>query len=131
LRNAARNEFVILIDTSSWIHLLRPKGDPVVRERVQRALEAGEAAWCPVIRLELWNGAGGDREKKVLRDFERLLPEMAVDNAVWDGAYSLARKARSAGVSIPATDLLIAACARRHEVELEHADADFQRIATL
>jgi hypothetical protein len=29
-----------------------------------------------MIRLELWNGAGGDRAKKVLRDFERLLFEL-------------------------------------------------------
>jgi hypothetical protein len=31
--------------------------------------------------LELWNGAGGDRDKKVLRDFERLLPELVIDDA--------------------------------------------------
>ncbi len=99
-----------------------------MRERVTRALEAGEACWCPIIRLELWNGAGGDRDKKVLRDFERLLPELAIDAAVWSDAFDLARRARSAAISVPATDILIAACARRHRVELEHADSDFARL---
>jgi predicted nucleic acid-binding protein len=122
---------VILIDSSSWIHMLRPNGDAAVRDRVTRALDAGEACWCPIIRLELWNGAGGDRDKKVLRDFERLLPELAIDNPVWSAAYDLARRARSAGISVPATDILIAACARHHEVELEHADSDFSHLEKL
>ena len=122
---------MLLIDTSSWIHLLRPKGDLIVRARVERALEAGEACWCPMVRLELWNGAGGDREKKVLRDFERVLPELELDENAWRVAYELARRARGAGISVPATDLLIAACAQRHGAELEHSDADFERLATL
>jgi predicted nucleic acid-binding protein len=122
---------LILVDTSSWIHLLRPTGDLAVRERVQRALEAGEACWCPLIRLELWNGAGGDREKKVLRDFERVLPELAINEPVWRNAYDLARRARATGVSVPATDLVIAACARHHEAELEHSDSDFTQLSKL
>ncbi len=122
---------MLLIDTSSWIHLLRPNGDSEVRARVERALQAGEACWCPMVRLELWNGAGGEREKKVLRDFERLLPELGIDNDVWRGAYELARKARSGGVSIPATDLLIAACAKRHDADLEHSDSDFDQLEKL
>ncbi|MBS0366681.1 MAG: PIN domain-containing protein [Proteobacteria bacterium] len=116
---------MLLIDTSSWIHLLRPDGQAAVRARVERALQAGEACWCPIIRLELWNGAGGEREKRVLRDFERLLPELDLDATVWRVAYDLARRARSGGVTVPASDLLIAACARRHAAALEHADTDF------
>jgi predicted nucleic acid-binding protein len=122
---------VILVDSSSWIHLLRPKGDPLVRTRVERALQAGEACWCPVVRLELWNGASGDQEKKVIRDFERLLPELPIDADVWDAAYNLARRARAAGISVAATDLLIAACARHHGAELETADADFLNLDKL
>jgi predicted nucleic acid-binding protein len=111
--------------------MLRPNGDATVRERVKRSLDAGEACWCPVIRLELWNGAGGERDKKVLRDFERLLPELGIDDAVWRVAFDLARRARSTGVSVPATDILIAACARHHRVELEHADSDFSQLEKL
>jgi predicted nucleic acid-binding protein len=122
---------LLLIDTSSWIHLLRPKGDAAARARVERALQAGEACWCPMIRLELWNGAGGDREKKVLRDFERFLPELELHDDVWRMAYELARRARTAGVSVPATDLLIAACAKHHGADLEHSDSDFERLANL
>jgi predicted nucleic acid-binding protein len=111
--------------------MLRPNGDEAVRDRVTRALDSGDACWCPIIRLELWNSAGGDRDRKVLRDFERLLPELAIDNAVWSAAYDLARRARFAGISVPATDILIAACAQHHQVELEHADSDFSHLEKL
>lgn len=122
---------MILVDSSSWIHFLRPNGDPVVRSRVEAALTSGEACWCPLVRLELWNGAAGDRDRKSLRDFEDVLPELAIDDDVWAGAYELARRARAAGVSVPATDILIAACARRHGADLETADSDFERLAAL
>ena len=122
---------MILVDSSAWIHLLRPDGDPAVRARVERALQAGEACWCPVVRLELWNGASGDHDKMVLGDFERLLPELPINAEVWDAAYNLARRARAAGVRIPVRDLLIAACARHHGAELEHADTDFVNLEKL
>ena len=120
---------MVLVDSSSWIHFLRPDGDPAVRGRVEAALHAGTARWCPLVRLELWNGAGGDREKKVLREFERLVPELDITSDVWNEAYELARRCRQAGVSVPATDLLIAACAHHHGARLEQADGDFDRIA--
>ena len=122
---------MILVDSSSWIHFLRPNGDPKVRSRVEAALTSGEACWCPLVRLELWNGAAGDRDRKSLRDFEDVLLELAIDDDVWAGAYELARRARSAGVSVPATDILIAACARRHGADLETADVDFERLTAL
>lgn len=111
--------------------MLRPNGDRIVRARVERALQSGDACWCPMIRLELWNGAGGNQEKKVLRDLERLLPELNITNEVWTGAFVLARKARAGGITIPATDLLISACARHYNAALETADTDFDLVAQL
>jgi predicted nucleic acid-binding protein len=122
---------MILVDTSSWIHLLRPNGDKTVRARVERALAEGQACWCPMVRLELWNGAAGDREKRVLRDFERVLPELAIDGEAWAAAFELARQARAVGLTVPASDLLIAACARHHSAGLETADTDFDGLGGL
>lgn len=108
--------------------MLRVDGDATVRARVESSLQAGTACWCPMVRLELWNGARGNRDKKALRDFERLLPELAINDDVWIVAYELAQRMRSAGATAPASDVLIAACARFHEAELEHSDSDFDRI---
>lgn len=120
-----------LIDTSAWIHSLRPRGDAAVAQRVRSLLEAGEAAWCPMVRLELWNGARGDHEKRVLRDMERNLVELDMDQAVWNAACELACKARRQGITTPATDIMIAACARYHGAGMEHDDEHLSILATL
>ena len=122
---------MLLVDTSSWIHFLRPDGDPGVHARVETALESGEACWCPLVQLELWNGARGAHERSVLREFARVLPELAIDSEVWSKAYDLATQARAQGVTAPATDVLIAACALHHGADLESADSDFDHLAAV
>ena len=119
---------MILIDTSSWIHFLRPDGDPKVRARVERSLRSGEACWCPLVQLELWNGAGGKRERRVLREFARVLPELSIDREVWTTAQRLSTGPRAREATVPATDILIAACASRHGAELECADSHFDHL---
>ncbi|MGH7821818.1 MAG: PIN domain-containing protein, partial [Candidatus Binatia bacterium] len=106
-----------MIDTSAWVHQMRPKGDPGVRAHVEGLLRAGEAAWCAMVRLEIWNGAGDERERKILGEYEAVLPELAIDDRAWRLAYELARRARRSGKTVPATDILIFACARVHGVE--------------
>ena len=111
--------------------MLRPGGDPAVRARVEAALTAGQACWCALVQLELWNGASGQREQRVLREFARALPELPIDAEVWQAAYDLARRARAQGVTVPATAVIIAACARRHGAALEAADTDFELLASV
>lgn len=120
-----------LVDTSAWIHSLRPDGDSAVADRVKALLESGEAAWCHLIQLELWNGARGKREQRVLTEMAANLPSLAMDEAAWSAGFELARKARAQGHTVPATDLAIAACARRHGVALEHADSHLQVVLSL
>lgn len=68
--------------------------------------------------------------RKVLPTFEWLVTDIDVTDAVWTTtAYEMARRCRAAGTTVPATDLLIAACAREHGATLEHADGDFDAIA--
>ena len=78
------------------------------------------------MQLELWNGAGGDREQRALRDFAAVLPDLPIDEDVWSAAYDRARRALARGITVPATDVAIAACARIHCADLESADSDFQ-----
>ncbi len=120
-----------LIDTSAWIHQMRPQGDPAVRARVEALLRAGEAAWCDLVRLEIWAGIGSERERRALRQYEAVIPELPIDVGVWQAARDLASRTRRAGRTIPAADILICACARRHGVGIEHADAHFDTLAGL
>jgi predicted nucleic acid-binding protein len=110
---------------------MRAKGDAAVRARVEELLRAGEAAWCAMVRAEIWAGVGSEREQRILREYEAVVPDLAIDEAVWRAACDLAGRARRAGKTVPASDILICACARHHGVVIEHADAHFDMLAGL
>lgn len=122
---------VILVDTSCWLHQMRPSGNPEVRSRVEQLLRAGQAAWCGPIRLELWSGVRRDGDREKLRIYEAMLPDLEITPAVWNEACALAGRCRKAGKTAPANDFLIAACARHHGVDLERADGHFEFLLAL
>jgi predicted nucleic acid-binding protein len=88
----------------------------------------GQAVLCDMVRLELWNGARGTAEHRMLRDLERELESVPTSSEVWDLATDLGRNCRRKGLTIPAADLLIAACARHHRLGVVHADRHFDEI---
>lgn len=121
----------VLVDSSLWVHQLRKGGDPAKRNRVNALLEAGEAAWCAVVRLELWRGVTSDAERKTLRRYQTLLPDYEISADVWDHAIRLAGRGRASGVTAPLADLLIFACAKAHGLDVAHDDAHFDELAAL
>ncbi len=122
---------VVLVDSSLWVHHLRRGGDSTKRQRVNALLERGEAAWCPVVRLELWRGVTNDVERKTLRRYEALLPDYEISSEVWDAAIHLADIGRASGVTAPLADLLIFTCAKIHGLDLAHDDMHFDELAHL
>ncbi|MBA3962282.1 MAG: PIN domain-containing protein [Chthoniobacterales bacterium] len=120
-----------LIDTSSWVEQLRIGGNAAVRARVESLLQTGRAAWCAAVRLELWAGVSNDRERAILQSYARELPDLVINSRIWQEACDLASRCRKAGKRAPTSDILIAACARHHEVGIETADAHFDFLMTL
>ena len=105
---------------------LKPSED--IQERVRLLLVDGLAAWCDMIAVELWNGARGDDEKKMLGELEKEIISLPTTDEVWHLARILAKKCRNSGRTVPSADLVISACALFHEVNVEHCDAHFDFI---
>lgn len=118
-----------LVDTSAWIEVLRSEGDPHVRRAVEEATREGKAALCDMVLLELWVGAAGSHERAMIARLAADLEILPIDADVWKEAHALAQTCRAAGVTAPANDLLIAACADHHGVEVIERDAHFTQIA--
>lgn len=116
-----------LVDTSSWIEYLRGRNNAVAN-RVRDLMREDEAALCEMTLVELWNGAQGDAERRALRELQEVLPLLPIGSAVWLKAMSVAQKCRGAGVTVPAADVVMAACAFHYGVELEHCDGHFGAI---
>jgi predicted nucleic acid-binding protein len=119
-----------LVDTSSWIEFLRGR-ESAPGQRVKTLLSRGEAAWCDMTLVELWNGARGNAEKKVLGELEKELRLYPVNEQVWAGARMLARRCREKGVTASSPDIVITACATHHQVALEHCDRHFDQVLPL
>jgi predicted nucleic acid-binding protein len=116
-----------LVDTSSWIEFLRGRGSEP-SQRVKTLLARGNAAWCDMTLVELWNGAQGHVEKKALEELESEVQLCSVNEMVWAKARLLARRSREKGVTAASADILIAACAVNYNLELEHCDSHFDKI---
>lgn len=120
-----------IVDSSSWIEALRERGSSEVRSRVESLLSAGEAAWCPMVRLELWRGVRNGAERRFLELLEQRVDSFDINNAVWDAAIDLMNKARGSGLTAPSTDVLIVATAHYHGVQLEHCDQHMDHLLKL
>lgn len=93
-----------------------------MRGRVQSLLQTGDASWCDLVRVELWHGVRGAAERKMMEQLDADVHLLPTTDAVWATARGLARRSRAKGLTVPATDLIIAACGHAHGVPIEHRD---------
>jgi predicted nucleic acid-binding protein len=109
---------VVLVDTSAWIHALRPGGSAAIQAVLRPIIVGREAAVTEWILLELMTGLRkADSKAGLLRWFEpvsRLPGPSGVRDwePVWENAALLRRR----GVPVTAADCLIASVAVRHGV---------------
>ena len=64
-------------------------------------------------------------------ELEREIPCLSITPDVWSLSRQLARKCRQAGVTVPASDLVVAACAIHHQATIEHCDIHFDAILSI
>jgi predicted nucleic acid-binding protein len=115
---------VKLIDTSSWIEYLRDR-ESEAGDRVEVLVLSGEAAWCDMTLVELWHGVRRAKEKRELAEMEHEIARIPVNPDVWRLAFRLGLRCREKGITVPVSDIVIAACAVTHRLELEQCDGHF------
>ena len=122
------NKF-FLIDTSAWILALRKNFAPALKERIDKVLRDNDVFTTGLIVLELLGGVKTELEYKRLKSRLDALDSIATDVALWQNAGELAFQLRRKGVTVPNTDILIAACAIHANATLIHVDRHFDSIA--
>ncbi|MEX1358306.1 MAG: PIN domain-containing protein [Gaiellaceae bacterium] len=120
---------VFIADTSAWA---RSEQGSVAREW-QRAVEAGQIATCPVVKLEVLLSARDGAEYDSRDDVLGTLRDVPVTRSVTDAALAALRELAHVRPlhqrGIPLPDLLIAACAQDAGVGVLHYDRHFDRLA--
>ena len=76
-----------LIDSSIWLDFLNKKSDIELTQRVQELMKNKQAAWCPMIQLELERS--GKERASALALLNEVLPSLEINQAVWSLAHQL------------------------------------------
>lgn len=118
-----------LVDTSVWVHALRPKGNPEIRARLRPLIIAGEAAVSEWILLELITGLRKSESQETLLAWFQPVKRLDLSHVTpWEHARANAARLRKRGISVTAADCLIATVAIEERVPLVHCDADFEKM---
>jgi predicted nucleic acid-binding protein len=114
---------MILIDTSVLVDYLRAPTD-----RVLRLFEKNAAAICGVTRAEILAGARSPADLDRIASSLDALEQVAIVEEAWDLLGRNLSLLRSAGVTVPLADAMIATLAIENDLELWTRDAHFVRI---
>jgi predicted nucleic acid-binding protein len=121
---------VVLVDTSVWIELFRPRP----RLRIDDVVDFDDVVTCLPVVQEVLQGFRDERAYLIARESMLALPivESPMPVAVFEEAAALYRNARRAGVTVRSgVDCLIAACAIRHRLTVLHHGRDFDLLAKI
>ena len=120
---------LILVDSSVWIDYFRPQGSLKLKRLVQAQLGEGLVATMGLIAVEVLQGAPTASVFTALQEDFLGLHWLDITQEVWLEAAHLGARLRQAGMSLPATDVVIAATALHHRCPLWYRDEDFARLA--
>ena len=115
-----------LVDTSVWIHALRPTGHAEIRARLKPLIVNAQTSVTEWILLELMTGLAKSEQPSSLLQWFTPVPRLPFQSQWWDTAWDFAGRLRKQGVSPSAADCLIATIAIEYHVTLIHCDADFE-----
>jgi predicted nucleic acid-binding protein len=116
---------MILVDTSVWIEIFRDKTGNVVKA-FQKATGAENYAISRFQQLELLQGAGDEKEWRLLEDYLSNQYYLEASQDTWPEAARIYFELRRKGVKINSpVDCCIAQIALEHGAFLLHRDKDF------
>lgn len=121
----------VLIDSSAWTQALRRNGDSALRAQAEALVAERRAAWCEIVRVELWKGAGSREDSAKIERLEQLVINMPLTQEIWNATCTLAQRARLNGTPVPTTDMIIFACAQLNGLKILHRDKHFDLLERL
>ena len=120
---------MIVVDSSAFIEYYRSSGLRSVQDAVANAIAADQVAVNGVIQVEICSYASGDSERRQLEADFQGFHWLDLGPPDFDLATDLGFQLRRLGLTIPATDLIIAASTILANARLLHRDAHFDLLA--
>jgi len=117
----------VLVDTSIWVDFFR-SGDTKGAELLDTLLEEGRVVMCGIVEMELLAGVRAGARRKLAGLLE-ILPFLDVERRDFVAAGERLNVLRQRGITVPATDALIATLCVRHDLRFLTRDQHFEHFA--
>ncbi len=124
-----KNNRQVLIDTSAWVASFRKNEE--TRSKIKRLIEEDRAAVCGVVVYELIQGIRDSEEASEIEKALEGLHFYETSKEVWHAAGRRSCLLRRNGVTIPMSDIVIAAVAEIYDLEVMTTDAHFKKMDNL
>jgi hypothetical protein len=121
---------MVIADTSVWVEYLQG-GEEIARAALRHLIRKEEVAFAGVVLAELLQGCRSSQERDTILTNLSGLPFLDAHFATWQRAGDLSASLRRTGITIPLTDLLIAALALEHACQVYTLDPHFEQIPGL
>jgi predicted nucleic acid-binding protein len=116
----------VMVDTSAWIQYFR-RGEGAVSDAIEGLLDENRVVLCGMVELELLRGVR-PHERKMLRDLLGALDYAETMREDFAEAGGRLCRLRQKGITIPASDGLIAAVCFRLNLHLLTLDLHFDHL---
>ena len=123
----ARNS--ILADTCVWIAYFRTTSP--LSEQLKKLIQEERVVTTGAVILELLQGAKTSKTKELIKETLLALPVLETTLDDWVLAGDLGQVLRLKGLTIPATDLLLAAVAKSNACAIFTTDSHFSFVPNL
>lgn len=121
---------MVIADTSVWIPFFNRPDSPE-KATLDLLVDADEIALVGVILAELLQGCRTESERNALSDGLTALPYYEVTRSTWSRAGDLSAQLLRRGVTLPLSDLVIAALALERACRVYSLDTHFNKIPGL
>jgi hypothetical protein len=120
----------ILPDTCAWIDYFSGR-DTIIARSLAQALTNCEIVTCGVVMYELFQGIRSRKESEAIREAFSSLRYIEMSKSLWFSAAQISASLRKKGVTIPSSDIQIAAIALQHRLVILTVDQHFKQVPDL
>ncbi len=116
----------ILADTCIWIEYFRTTSP--ISDELRKLIREDSIVTTGLVILELFQGIKTPESKELIKDTILALPFLEATRDSWIIAGEIGYTLRRKGITLPATDLLLAAVAKINDCSIFTTDAHFKVI---
>ncbi|HMS83696.1 MAG TPA: PIN domain-containing protein [Nitrospira sp.] len=121
---------MVIADTSVWIPFFN-RPNSLEKATLDLLIDADEVMLVGVVLAELLQGCRISSERETLSDALSALPYREATPSIWMRTGDLSAQLLRKGITLPLSDLLIAALALEHDCRVYSLDAHFKKIPGL